>query len=141
MRTGFGGWHRLVAAGLIAVRRIAPLTVMLEASLRHRRVLTCCRAASGVSSAVSEMSEAGRGPSHTARSKKNRRLRLIVERRTSMATRAPFLKTRYGGYYHREVPDEDAELTHVGPGTPCGEYMRRFWQPVCFSDELRDLPL
>jgi phenylpropionate dioxygenase-like ring-hydroxylating dioxygenase large terminal subunit len=58
-----------------------------------------------------------------------------------MATRAPFLKTRYGGYYHREVPDEDAELTHVGPGTPCGEYMRRFWQPVCFSDELRDLPL
>jgi nitrite reductase/ring-hydroxylating ferredoxin subunit len=58
-----------------------------------------------------------------------------------MVTRAPFLKTRYGGYYHREVPQEDAELTHVGPGTPCGEYMRRFWQPVCFSDELRDLPL
>ena len=52
-----------------------------------------------------------------------------------MVTRAPFLKTRYGGYYHREVPQEDAELTHVGPGTPCGEYMRRFWQPVCFSDE------
>jgi nitrite reductase/ring-hydroxylating ferredoxin subunit len=57
-----------------------------------------------------------------------------------MATRAPFLKTRYGGYYHRDVPEADAELTHVGPGTPCGEYMRRFWQPVCFSDELRDLP-
>ena len=34
-----------------------------------------------------------------------------------------------------------AELTHVGPDTPCGEYMRRFWQPVCFSDELNDLPL
>jgi phenylpropionate dioxygenase-like ring-hydroxylating dioxygenase large terminal subunit len=57
-----------------------------------------------------------------------------------MVTRAPFLKTRYGAYYHREAPAEDAELTHVGPGTPCGEYMRRFWQPVCFSDELRDLP-
>jgi phenylpropionate dioxygenase-like ring-hydroxylating dioxygenase large terminal subunit len=57
-----------------------------------------------------------------------------------MATRAPFLKTRYGGYFHREVPDEDTELTHVGPGTPGGEYLRRFWQPVCFSDELRDLP-
>ena len=58
-----------------------------------------------------------------------------------MVTRAPFLKTRYGGYFHRDVPEEDAELTHVGPGTPCGEYMRRFWQPICFSDELKDLPL
>lgn len=57
-----------------------------------------------------------------------------------MASRAPFLKTRYGGYFHRDVPEEDAELTHVGPGTPGGEYLRRFWQPVCFSDELRDLP-
>jgi phenylpropionate dioxygenase-like ring-hydroxylating dioxygenase large terminal subunit len=56
------------------------------------------------------------------------------------STRAPFLKTRYGGYFHRDIPQEDAEITHVGPGTPCGEYMRRFWQPVCFSDELSDLP-
>ena len=58
-----------------------------------------------------------------------------------MATRAPFLNTRFGGYYHRDVPREDAELTHVGPDTPCGEYLRRFWQPVCFSDDLRDVPL
>jgi phenylpropionate dioxygenase-like ring-hydroxylating dioxygenase large terminal subunit len=57
-----------------------------------------------------------------------------------MATRAPFLKTRYSGYLHRQVPEEDSELTHVGPETPCGEYMRRFWQPICFSDELTDLP-
>jgi nitrite reductase/ring-hydroxylating ferredoxin subunit len=57
-----------------------------------------------------------------------------------MATRAPFLKTRYGGYFHRDVPAEDAELTRVGPATPSGEYLRRFWQPVCFSDELHDLP-
>jgi nitrite reductase/ring-hydroxylating ferredoxin subunit len=57
-----------------------------------------------------------------------------------MVTRAPFLKTRYGGYFHRDIPEEDTELTHVGPGTPCGEYLRRFWQPICFSDELRDLP-
>ncbi len=58
-----------------------------------------------------------------------------------MATRAPFLKQRYGGYHHRHVPPEDAELTHVGPDTPCGEYMRRFWQPVCYADDLKDLPL
>jgi len=59
---------------------------------------------------------------------------------TAMTTRAPFLTTRYGGYLHREVPEEDAELSHVGPDTPCGEYMRRFWQPICLSDELKDLP-
>jgi phenylpropionate dioxygenase-like ring-hydroxylating dioxygenase large terminal subunit len=58
-----------------------------------------------------------------------------------MATRAPYLKSRFGGYYHRAVPQEDGELTHVGPDTPCGEYLRRFWQPVCFSDDLNDLPL
>ena len=57
-----------------------------------------------------------------------------------MATRAPFLKARYGGYHHRHVPAEDTELTHVGPDTPCGEYMRRFWQPICYSDDLKDLP-
>ncbi len=57
-----------------------------------------------------------------------------------MATRAQFLNTRYGGYYHSDVPKEDEELTHIGPGTPCGEYLRRFWQPVTFSDELTDVP-
>ena len=57
------------------------------------------------------------------------------------ATRAPFLKARYSGYHHRHAPSEDSELTHTGPDTPCGEYMRRFWQPVCYSDDLKDLPL
>lgn len=36
---------------------------------------------------------------------------------------------------------EDVELTHVGPGTPGGEYLRRFWQPVELVSELGDLPL
>jgi phenylpropionate dioxygenase-like ring-hydroxylating dioxygenase large terminal subunit len=58
-----------------------------------------------------------------------------------MASRPTYLTRRYGGYYHRDVPQEDTELTHVGPGTPCGEYLRRFWQPVCFADELHDLPV
>jgi phenylpropionate dioxygenase-like ring-hydroxylating dioxygenase large terminal subunit len=32
---------------------------------------------------------------------------------------------------------EDNEyLTHVGRGTPLGEYLRQFWQPVLLSDEL-----
>jgi len=58
-----------------------------------------------------------------------------------MASRAPYLTTRFGAYYHREAPQEDRELTHTGPGTLCGEYLRRFWQPICFADELRDLPV
>ncbi len=57
-----------------------------------------------------------------------------------MATRSSFLTTRYGGYYHSAVPPEDEELTHVGPTTPCGEYLRRFWQPVIFSDDIKELP-
>ena len=51
------------------------------------------------------------------------------------------LNTPYSAYFHRDSPQEDVELTHVGPGTPCGEYLRRFWQPVAHSDELKDLPL
>ena len=47
----------------------------------------------------------------------------------------------YSGYHRRIVPAEDAELTHTGPGTPCGEFMRRFWQPVVLSEELKDLPV
>lgn len=47
----------------------------------------------------------------------------------------------YSGYFNREVPAEDPELTHVGPGTVCGEYLRRYWQPVAMSNEISDLPI
>jgi nitrite reductase/ring-hydroxylating ferredoxin subunit len=57
-----------------------------------------------------------------------------------MLTRAPFLDNAYSAYHHRERPTADEELVRVGPGTPCGEYLRRFWQPVILSDELGDLP-
>jgi nitrite reductase/ring-hydroxylating ferredoxin subunit len=46
----------------------------------------------------------------------------------------------YGGYHRRDVPTDDAELTRVGPGTPCGEYLRRYWQPVAFERDLGDVP-
>ena len=36
--------------------------------------------------------------------------------------------------------DSDDEITLVGPGTPAGEYLRRYWQPVFISYELDDLP-
>jgi nitrite reductase/ring-hydroxylating ferredoxin subunit len=58
-----------------------------------------------------------------------------------MTTKPPFISTSYGGYYEAGIPKEDEELTHTGPRTPCGEYLRRFWQPVALSRELNDLPL
>lgn len=58
-----------------------------------------------------------------------------------MTQRAAFLGQPYGAYHHRDVPMEDGELTHVGPGTPCGEYLRRFWHPVAASYELKDVPI
>lgn len=47
----------------------------------------------------------------------------------------------YVGYHKRSVPEPDRELTSVGPDTPCGEWMRRAWQPIAMSQELGDLPL
>jgi 5,5'-dehydrodivanillate O-demethylase oxygenase subunit len=33
---------------------------------------------------------------------------------------------------------ETALLTQVGPGMPCGELLRRYWQPACYAAELTD---
>src|SRR5260221_10898913 len=57
-----------------------------------------------------------------------------------MAARAPFLNAANSAYRHRERPAADEELTLVGPGTPCGEYLRRFWQPIILTSELAELP-
>ena len=46
------------------------------------------------------------------------------------------------GYHMKDLPtEEDAELTHVGPGTPGGEYFRRFWLPVAMSGQLGEHPV
>jgi nitrite reductase/ring-hydroxylating ferredoxin subunit len=47
----------------------------------------------------------------------------------------------FSGYHRRDVPAPDPELTQVGPGTPGGEYLRRFWQPVAFGRDLGETPL
>jgi len=47
----------------------------------------------------------------------------------------------YHGYDTRLPIAEDAELTHVGPGTPGGEYHRRFWLPVAMSAQLAGKPV
>jgi phenylpropionate dioxygenase-like ring-hydroxylating dioxygenase large terminal subunit len=42
--------------------------------------------------------------------------------------------------YHHKIPEHDPTLTHVERGSPMGEMLRRYWQPVCTADELGDLP-
>jgi nitrite reductase/ring-hydroxylating ferredoxin subunit len=58
-----------------------------------------------------------------------------------MVKRAKTLKEPYGAYNSKLTHKVDEELTGVGRGTPCGEYMRRYWQPIALSDELGDLPV
>ena len=45
------------------------------------------------------------------------------------------MKSAYG----RTTPPPSRELTHVEAGSPMGELFRRYWQPVCLSEELTDL--
>ena len=47
----------------------------------------------------------------------------------------------YTGYETRLSEHPDEELTQVGPETPCGEYLRRFWHPVYLTNDLCDLPV
>ena len=65
----------------------------------------------------------------------------VAESDNTGITKTENIKRPYGAYDQREVPPEDAFLTHTGPGTPCGEYLRRFWHPIAYSRELMDLPV
>lgn len=60
-----------------------------------------------------------------------------------MATsvQSPASKLAFNGYYRKQTGEPDYFLTQVGRGTPGGEYLRRFWQPVAYVDELKEVPL
>jgi nitrite reductase/ring-hydroxylating ferredoxin subunit len=45
-----------------------------------------------------------------------------------------------GVAYGRKAGSYDAEISEVGPGTPCGEFMRRYWHPVALADQATDRP-
>lgn len=49
--------------------------------------------------------------------------------------------TPFNGYHLQPKPDSDGFLTDTNPGSPCGEYLRRYWQPFMLSAELQDLPI
>ena len=46
----------------------------------------------------------------------------------------------FNGYYQTRQGEFDRELAEVGPGTLCGEYLRRYWQPIFIADELGAQP-
>jgi phenylpropionate dioxygenase-like ring-hydroxylating dioxygenase large terminal subunit len=46
------------------------------------------------------------------------------------------MKSAYG----LAVPEVNSTLTRVDAGSPMGELFRRYWQPVCLSSELGDVP-
>ncbi len=48
--------------------------------------------------------------------------------------------SHYQGYAQTAEPGHDEELVHVGPGTPAGEFFRRYWHPVALASEIGDLP-
>ena len=57
-----------------------------------------------------------------------------------MATTKNFLTRPFSGYYN-DTPDNNLELTAVERGSPMGELLRRYWQPVALSDEVGEIPL
>src|SRR5690554_4547622 len=59
---------------------------------------------------------------------------------TSAQGGAAPVRMAFSGFQRRATAVEDAEITHVLPGTPLGEYLRKFWQPVCLSSQLKDVP-
>ncbi len=52
-----------------------------------------------------------------------------------------FTNQPLSGYEVRKSSRIDEELTLVGKGTPAGEYLRRFWQPVALVSDLHDVPV
>lgn len=46
----------------------------------------------------------------------------------------------YSGYHQNWTGQSDALLTRVGPQTPAGEYLRRFWHPVALTEQLGERP-
>jgi len=46
-----------------------------------------------------------------------------------------------GTAYGHVAGQADGFLTAVGPGTPCGEFMRRYWHPVALSTDATTRPM
>ncbi len=47
----------------------------------------------------------------------------------------------YQGWNRVPSAEDNRELTRTGRGTPAGDYLRRFWQPVALVSDVGDLPV
>ncbi len=47
---------------------------------------------------------------------------------------------KFGGYYQPKDRPIEEITARVGPGTACGEYLRRFWHPILLSTQLGKRP-
>jgi nitrite reductase/ring-hydroxylating ferredoxin subunit len=67
---------------------------------------------------------------------KRRGRRIVSETIQQGAKRAgPF-----SAYYNRPPAAEPSPLARTGPGTACGEYLRRYWHPIIMISEVSDVP-
>jgi nitrite reductase/ring-hydroxylating ferredoxin subunit len=46
----------------------------------------------------------------------------------------------FRGYKQAIIPKIDEGLARTNAGTPCGEYLRRYWHPVALSSEISETP-
>jgi nitrite reductase/ring-hydroxylating ferredoxin subunit len=46
----------------------------------------------------------------------------------------------YRGYAEADRGESDELLVRTGRNTACGEYLRRYWQPVALASEIEDVP-
>ena len=47
----------------------------------------------------------------------------------------------YRGYKQTKTPKSDETISQTNPGTPGGEYLRRYWHPVALTSEVSTTPL
>jgi nitrite reductase/ring-hydroxylating ferredoxin subunit len=57
-----------------------------------------------------------------------------------MSKPASNISTGYQGYKQPHRGDSDEILVRTARGSPCGEYLRRYWQPVALAKEVEDVP-
>ena len=46
----------------------------------------------------------------------------------------------YSGYRAPQRGESDELLVRTASGTACGEYLRRYWQPIALTSEVTDVP-
>lgn len=51
------------------------------------------------------------------------------------------MKAKAAGLTKKHPAVTIADIAHVGPGTPAGEWLRRYWLAIGTGEELRDIPL